>query len=96
VWHTEDHLRVLLLLLLVETDWNHQEEEEEDTPIMLQQVSTPQSMKHTFKKKKKKKNPRKTHWLRSLGEHEITQYDRAWGGGQKNQTNKQTALACLR
>ncbi len=49
-----------------------------------------------LQKKKKKKNPRKTHWLRSLGEHEITQYDRAWGGGQKNQTNKQTALACLR
>jgi hypothetical protein len=54
VWHTEDHLRVLLLLLLVETDWNHQQEEEEDTPIMLQQVSTPQSMKHTFNKKKTK------------------------------------------
>jgi hypothetical protein len=55
VWHTEDHLRVLLLLLLVETDWNHQEEEEEeDTPIMLQQVSTPRSMEYTFKKKEKK------------------------------------------
>jgi hypothetical protein len=57
VWHTEDHLRVLLFLLLVETDWNHQEEEEEeeeDTPIMLQQVSTPQSMKQAFKKKTRK------------------------------------------
>jgi hypothetical protein len=60
---------MLLFLLLVETDWNHQEEEE-DTPIMLQQVSTPQSMKHTFKKKKL--NPEKPHWLRSLAEHEIT------------------------
>jgi hypothetical protein len=60
VWHDEDHLRVLLLLLLVETDWNHQEEEEEeddeDTPIMRKQVSTPQSMEHTFQKTKTKKS----------------------------------------
>jgi hypothetical protein len=94
VWHTEDHLRVLLLLLLVETDWNHQQEEEEDTPIMLQQVSTPQSMKHTFNKKKNKIQKKLTGFahLESMRLHSMIEL---WRGGG-NQTNKQTSLACLR
>jgi hypothetical protein len=94
VWHTEDHLRVLLLLLLVETDWNHQQEEE-DTPIMLQQVSTPQSMKHTFKKKKKKKIHEKLTGFAHLESMRLHSMIELGGGDKKTkQINKLRLLAC--